>query len=485
MTSIVPIKKGLNNLYDLEIEQSVLGSILLNNKLYESVSEFLRADHFYAPIHSKIYSLIEKLIESGEVADSLTLRSNPDGSRFFQSLEDKDYLFTIMTNVLLIESIEHYGRIIHEFYLKRMLVEIGSKIISNAYNTSSSGNALNQIELAEKDLYELASQGSANKDFISLSEVIKKISKDIESDKRTFGIPLLKFQGLEDLLGGLHRSDLIILAGRPSMGKTAFAINIAYDVASNKKEINTVAFFSLEMSAEQLTSRILSSMINEKIPRECDKISSDSFRRRDFKSKHIGKLFETVTSASIDPIPLYIDDTPLLSVSQIISKSRRLKRQKGLGMIVIDYLQLLEPSKYDQIKRVDNRVQEISKITRSLKALAKELDVPVLVLSQLSRAVEQREDKRPQLSDLRESGSIEQDADVVMFIFREEYYVQRRTQPKENSEAWHRYKNHLERIKNSAEIIIAKQRNGPIGNVNLYFDSKTTMFRGEKEWIDR
>src|SRR6516162_6515535 len=408
--------------YNNDAEQRLLGALLISNSAYARVSEFLYAEHFGYAVHGRIFAAIGKLIERGQIANPVTLKNLFDQDGALTEIGGAQYLFQLANSAVTIINAEDYGRIIHDLYLRRELISIGEDVVNDAFR-----------------------------------------------------------QDLDDKLGGLHPSDLVIIAGRPSMGKTALATNIAFNAAKSYKSTRTpdgrtiaedgavVGFFSLEMSAEQLAARILA---------EESGISSDRIRRGDVNQANFDKFVQA--SHRLQMLNLFIDDTPALSVSALRTRSRRLMRQQGLGLIVIDYLQLLRPSV--QVRTLENRVQEISDITRSLKALAKELNVPVLALSQLSRAVEQREDKRPMLADLRESGSIEQDADVVMFIFREEYYLARREPPRPDDgdkqandeyEKWHKK---FDSTYGLGEIIIAKQRHGPIGTVKLRFDAETTKF---------
>jgi replicative DNA helicase len=458
-------------LYNLEAEQSLLGALLLNNATHEKVTDFLRSEHFADETHGHIFAAITHFIERGQVADPITLRDYFNANEALKSSGGARYLLDLAAGVVSIISVADYGRLIYDLYLKRQLVSIGEDIVVTARTpTLEQQPGTQQIETAERKLYDLATQGTANKGFMNFSEALTIAIKNAEvafkRDSRVVGVTT----GLVDLdkwLGGLHPSDLVILAGRPSMGKTALATNIAFNAAyafaQKNKEGAPVAFFSLEMSAEQLATRILASEAG---------ISSDKIRRGEIKSDDFPTFVEV--SRRLNTTPLYVDDTPALSITQLRNRARRLQRQHGLGLIVIDYLQLLDGN-IPGSKRTENRVQEISDITRSLKALAKELNVPVVALSQLSRAVEQREDKRPQLADLRESGSIEQDADVVMFIFREEYYEARR-EPPTGTEKHREWQEHMAKIYNQAEVIIAKQRHGPVGTVRLFFEGTLTRF---------
>ena len=455
--------------YNIEAEQALLGALLLNNNSLEQVSDFLQPLHFADATHGKIFEAIHRLVERGQVADPITLKDYFDKDQGLKHVGGAQYLIDLANSVVSIISTFDYGNLIHDLFLRRQLINIGEEVVLEARKHELDVTATTQIEQAEKKLFDLATNGNTSGGFKSLTsaltESIHMAETAYKRDSQVVGVTT----GLTDLdkwLGGLHPSDLLILAGRPSMGKTALATNIAFNAAyAAIQEKNgggaPVAFFSLEMSSEQLATRILASESG---------VSSDKIRRGEIKADDF-PLFVDV-SRRLTSIPLFIDDTPAITVTTLRNRARRLQRQEGLGLIVIDYLQLLESSAK---KGKDNRVQEISDITRSLKALAKELNVPVIALSQLSRAVEQREDKRPQLSDLRESGSIEQDADVVMFVFREEYY-EKRKEPKEGTDKHMEWQLNMSSIYNQAEVIIAKQRHGPVGAIKLFFDGAITKF---------
>ncbi|MDF2764293.1 MAG: helicase, partial [Rhodospirillales bacterium] len=470
--------------HNYEAEQALLGAILVNNQVYDRVNEFLRAEHFFDPVHGRVYAAIGGLLERGQVANPVTLKGQFDQDPALAEVGGAQYLIRLAAAVVSIINAADYGRIVHDLYLRRQLIELGEEVVNEAYEHDSEVEATDQIEKAEQRLFTLAETGQIEGGPIILSQSLAQAIRTAEAaykrDSHITGVTT----GLSDLdkkLGGLHPSDLIILAGRPSMGKTALATNIAFNAALAYREVRDeagqvkvldgakVAFFSLEMSSEQLATRILS---------EQTQISSDRIRRGEVREEDFPKFVEAAQRLS--RLPFFIDDTPALSVSALRTRARRLKRQHGLGLIVIDYLQLMRPPAGS---RSDNRVQEISDITRGLKAIAKELEVPVVALSQLSRAVENREDKRPQLADLRESGSIEQDADVVMFIFREQYYLER-AEPKQRpdesddkfNERFTRWQDRCTKVYNVAEVNIAKQRHGPIGTVELYFDGAVTKF---------
>lgn len=453
--------------HNTEAEQSLLGAILLNNECLENVSEFLQPLHFATSINGKIYDAIIKLTSQGFVADPVTLRAYFEKNDELKSVDGGNYLIQLVNSVISISGVEDYAKIIYDLYLRRQLIMLGENISQRATTFAFEEKAIDQVEIAEAKLYEIATADKKG-GFISfagaLSSTMDVLDVAYKSDSSITGITT-GFIDVDKWTGGLSRSDLVIIAGRPSMGKTALATNIAFNAATaylkNSEGGGKVAFFSLEMSKEQLVTRILA--------QECN-IPSERIRRGEIKEEDYGKLVEV--KKRIADLPLFIDDTPALTISTVRSRSRKLKRQFGLDMIVIDYLQLLQGS-ID--KRNENRVQEISEITRSLKTIAKELDVPVVALSQLSRAVEARDDKRPQLADLRESGSIEQDADVVMFVYREEYYEARR-EPTPGTDDHTKWMDRMAKVHNLAEVIFAKQRHGPIGTVRLFFDGKYTKF---------
>ncbi|MEE9140947.1 MAG: replicative DNA helicase [Alphaproteobacteria bacterium] len=459
-----------------EAEQALLGAILENNLAFERVSEFLRSEHFADPVHGRIYEGIGKLIAKGQLADLVTLKNFFESDGTLADIGGTQYLAQLAGSVVTVINATDYARVVHDLFLRRHLIGLGEDIVNAAYIHDLESTALEQIETAERGLYELATTGQTEGGFqtfqASLTSAVTMAETAHKREGRLTGVST-GLRGLDDQLGGLHAADLVILAGRPSMGKTALATNIAFNAAKAYREERdelgnpvavdgaVVGFFSLEMSAEQLTIRILSEeagLPSEKIRR--GQLSNDDFQRVVRASQELSSL------------RLYIDDTPALTLSAIRTRARRLRRQHGLGLVVVDYLQLITPS---ASKRYDSRVQEISEITRGLKALAKELDLPVLALSQLSRAVEQREGNRPQLSDLRESGSIEQDADVVMFIFREQYYLERK-QPKEGTAEHEEWAQAMDKVYNLAEIHTAKQRHGPTGKVTLHFEGRTTKF---------
>lgn len=453
--------------HNLEAEQSLLGAILLDNENLENVTEILQPYHFATPINGKIYDAIIKITYQGLVADPLTLRAYFEKNNELKSINGGDYLIQLVNSVISVAGVQDYANIIYDLYVRRQLIMLGEDISHRAATFNLEEKALDQIGIAEAKLYQIAmseNQGGFVSFAGALSSTMEVLDVAYNSDSSITGITT-GFIDLDRWTGGLAPSDLIILAGRPSMGKTALATNIAFNAAvaysKNADGGGKVAFFSLEMSKEQLVTRILA--------QECA-IPSERIRRGEIKEEDYAKVLNV--RQKIADLPLFIDDTPALTVSTVRSRARKLKRQFGLDMIVIDYLQLLQGSSE---KRNDNRVQEISEITRGLKGIAKELDVPVVALSQLSRAVEARDDKRPQLADLRESGSIEQDADIVMFVFREEYYEARR-EPTPGTDEHAKWMDRMAKVHNLAEVILAKQRHGPIGTARLFFDGKYTKF---------
>lgn len=460
---------------NIEAEQALLGAILVNNRAYEHVSDFLKPEHFTDPLHGRIFDAAGKQIERGQEANPTTLQFYFERDEAFSDVGGGTYLTRLAANAITVINARNYGETIHDLYLRRQLIALGEDTVNEAYEPDIEVTATNQIETAEQRLYDLATAGDYQGGFRDFSSILTFAIEAADAAYKRDGALTGVSTGLIDLdglLGGLHRSDLIILAGRPSMGKTALATNIAFHVAESYREEpdefgkpkvvdgGVVAFFSLEMSAEQLATRILA---------EKSKIGSEKIRRGTIGRDEWDNLVDA--AQQLEKAKIFIDDTPALTVSALRTRARRLKRQHGLGLIVVDYLQLVSGSS----NRQDNRVQEVSEITRGLKTLAKELDVPVVALSQLSRQVEQRDDKRPQLADLRESGSIEQDADVVMFIFREEYYLER-IMPRDNDPEYENWKAKMAEVHGIAEVIVAKQRHGPIGKVPLFFDAMITKF---------
>ena len=460
---------------NIQAEQNLLGAILLDNSVTDRLNDLLMADYFYDPLHGRIFEAAMRLIGRGQLANPVTMRAFFENDAAFTDEDPQQYLTDLVDGVISVAEAPDYGSIIYETYLRRELIKVADQIAHEAGRSEMDVSASMQLEKAEQYLFNLAENDTPETGLRGFNNVLTATIAMAETAAKSDGHLSGVSTGLTDLnklMGGMHRSDLIILAGRPGMGKTALATNMAFHAATTTRtgEVAVpVAFFSLEMSAEQLGIRILA---------EQSALDSEAIRRGRLNSAEFSQLVEA--SARISSAPFYIDDTPGLSVSQVASRARRLKRTNGLGAVVVDYLQLLSA----QIGvRAENRVQEISNISRSLKNLAKELDVPVLALSQLSRSVEQRDDKRPNLSDLRESGSIEQDADVVLFVFREEYYLNKgEPTQKENetndkfAERYQRWRERLEVLNGKAEVIIAKQRHGPVGTVNVAFEARLTKF---------
>ena len=449
---------------NIEAEQSVIGSILLNNEIFDEINLLITSKNFYDPMHQKIFMAIEKLIYSGMLANPITLKN------YFENEKDElnvpNYLVKITKFSTSSRQAIEYSKLIYDLYVKRELIKISENIIDTAKLNDLDNDGKSIIENFEKSLFDLAEKGSFSSSLVKFDEAMKMTiemaSSAYKNEEGIVGVPT----GLTDLdyrLGGLHKSDLLIIAGRPSMGKTALATNIAFNAAKkiqNDGRKSTIAFFSLEMSSEQLSTRILA---------EQSRIKSNDIRTGKISEEQFDKFIET--SKNISELPLYVDETPAISIAALSNRARRIKRLYGLDMVVVDYIQLMKASNFRE-----GRVQEISEITQGLKALAKELSVPVLALSQLSRAVEHRDDKKPQLSDLRESGSIEQDADVVMFVYREAYYLQGK-EPRPATVEHAEWQAKMNDISHLAEIIIGKQRHGPTGNVMLEFEAMFTKFK--------
>ena len=452
---------------NLEAEQALIGSVLVNNDIIDEISSIVNSHKFFDPGHRKIYEVIESLNNKGMIANPITLKNFFETNNSLSEVGGVDYLVKLTRFSSSIKQTMDYAKIIHEMYIRRELITISDNVSEESRDDDLKKTGENIIEDAEKSLFDLAERGNFSQSFLkfnqALDQTIEMATLARQNDQGIVGVPT----GLTDLdekLGGLHKSDLVIIAGRPSMGKTALATNIAYHAAKKIHENNersSIAFFSLEMSSEQLSTRILS---------EQSRIKSNDIRRGKATEEELNRYIET--SRDIYELPLYIDETPAITISTLSNRARRIKRLFGLNLIIVDYIQLMRTSS----TRYDGRVQEISEITQGLKALAKELSVPVLALSQLSRAVEQRDDKIPQLSDLRESGSIEQDADVVMFVYREEYYLEKK-QPKLGSIEHAEWQSKMNDIAGLADIIIGKQRHGPTGNVHVEFEGMYTKFK--------
>ncbi len=450
---------------NIEAEQAVIGSILVSNEIFDEINTIISNVNFYDPMHKKIFEAVESLIYKGMLANPITLKNYFEDEK--DDLNIPEYLVKITKFSTSIRQAIEYSKIIYDMFVRRELIKISEQTIDNAKLSDLETNGQTIIENSEKLLFDLAEKGSFSSSLIKFDEAMKQTidmaSAAYKNEEGIVGVPT-GLRDLDDRLGGLHQSDLIIIAGRPSMGKTSLATNIAFNAAqklqtSGKK--STVAFFSLEMSSEQLSTRILA---------EQARIRSNDIRRGRISDEQFDKFLET--SKNISELPLYIDETPALSIAAMSNRARRIKRLFGLDMIVVDYIQLMRGTSFNK----DGRVQEISQITQGLKAIAKELSVPVVALSQLSRQVEQRDDHKPQLSDLRESGSIEQDADVVMFVYREGYYLQRK-EPREATVEHAEWQAKMNEVAHLAEIIIGKQRHGPIGKVTLEFEEQFTKFK--------
>ena len=450
---------------NIEAEQAVIGSILVSNEIFDEINTIVSSNNFYDPMHQKIFGAIESLIYKGMLANPITLKN------YFQDDKDElnvpEYLVKITKFSTSTRQATEYSKIIYDMFVRRELIKISEQTIDTAKLNDLDTNGQKIIEKSERLLFDLAEKGSFNSSLIKFDEAMKQTiemaSAAYKNEEGIVGVPT-GLRDLDDRLGGLHQSDLIIIAGRPSMGKTALATNIAFNAAqklqdSGKK--SSIAFFSLEMSSEQLSTRILA---------EQSRIKSNDIRRGRISDDQFDKFIET--SKNISELPLYIDETPAISIAAMSNRARRIKRLFGLEMIVVDYIQLMKGT----FNNKDGRVQEISEITQGLKAIAKELSIPVVALSQLSRAVEQRDDKKPMLSDLRESGSIEQDADVVMFVYRESYYLKAK-EPRPATVEHAEWQVKMNEVSHLAELIIGKQRHGPTGNISLEFEEMFTKFK--------
>ena len=455
---------------NIEAEQALLGAILQNNEALHHVVDGLYPEHYYQPLHQKIFRAILQHHEKGMIANAVTLKhgfSQEEGNA-------SEYLGQLAVSAISIINVREYSQLILDLAKKRQLISIGTEVVNEAYVAEDERTATEHIEAAEQRLYHLASEGIANKSFASVSGSVQDALKTAElafkRDGEVVGLPT-SISGLNKLMGGFQNSDLIILAGRPSMGKTALALSMAHSVAKHFEhqhqksgstaKMPSVGFCSLEMSSEQLSARLLSSDSG---------VNASDIRKGTFDNNQFSQLVES--SQNIARLPIYIDDTPALTVASMRARARRLKRMHNLGLLVVDYLQLMRGSASSS----DNRVQEVSEITMGLKSIAKELNIPVLALSQLSRQVENRDDKRPQLADLRESGSIEQDADAVMFVYREEYYLMRQMPREEDVEKFVAWQEEMDKVHGLAEIILSKHRHGPIGNVTCAFQADMARF---------
>ena len=460
--------------HNIEAEQALLGAILVNNDAFYRVSDFLLPDHFFEPIHQRVFELTASLIRAGKIATPITLKTFVNDLDLGE-ITPSQYLARLAAEATTVINAGDYGRTIYDLAVRRQLIGVGEDLVNVAYDAPVEMAPREQIEDAERKLYELAEKGRYEGGFQKFDGALRlAIDMAASAYQRAGGLSGIS-TGLRDVdqrMGGLQRSDLLVLAGRPAMGKTSLATNIAFNIAKawrgERQEDGTiktvdggiVGFFSLEMSADQLATRIVA---------EQSSISSYKIRQGRITEGDFARL--TDVAAQIEKLPLYIDQTGGISIAQLMARARRLKRQKGLDVLFIDYLQLLSGSS----KNSQNRVQELTEITTSLKALAKELNVPIVALSQLSRQVENRDDKRPQLADLRESGSIEQDADVVMFVYREEYYLKSR-EPEPGSTEHAKWLEKCERAHRRAEVLVEKHRHGATNKIELFFDDRFTRF---------
>lgn len=471
--------------HNMEAEQALLGAILEDNRILEEFADYLKPNHFYAPVHQRLYEAIHKLIDRGQNADALTTKAYFEKDEDLKDVGGADYISDLAHSVVSIINAKNYAQIIYDYYIRRELIAVGRDVVNEAFEQDIDGSAEDCLQMAEKRLYDLAETGDNSGGFITMKDAvgisIQMAEKAFKTDGNITGVTT----GLTDMdkrLGGLQPSDLLILAARPGMGKTALAVNIAHNAArayakSGGTEGGRVGVISLEMSSDQLASRLL-----------CDlaEMPFDRLRRGDFNTEEFRGLAEAANRLA--QIPLYIDDTPAQTITAVRTRARRMKRKHGLDLLIVDYLQLLRGT---GSKQSENRVNEVSEITRGLKAIAKELQIPVVALSQLSRGVESREDKRPQLSDLRESGSIEQDADVVMFIYRQDYYTAKEEPVKRTDENEAKYAERYENwqsaladCSNIAEVIVSKQRHGPTGTVKLRFEGQFTRFTDLDQYHD-
>jgi replicative DNA helicase len=472
--------------HNLEAEQALLGSILVNNEAAQKVQGFLEPEHFFEPVHGRIYEAVLKLVDKNQIADPVKLKPYFENDESLADVGGAQYLVRLAASAATIINAEDYGRTIYDLAMRRALIQIGEQMVNDAYDAPVDAEATEQISDAEKQLFDLAEMGQAEAGAQTFSKALKTAVENIENaykDPDSLSGVTTGLTRLNEKIGGLHKSDLLIMAGRPAMGKTALATNIAFNAAERyaqdrvagedmeRSKGAVVCFFSLEMSADQLAARILSDIANRFYDGP-NPIQSHAMRQGKLNQQE----FEAIARAAIalEDVPLFIDDTPALTIAGLRTRARRLKRQHNLGLLVVDYLQLLRGS--NKAGGSENRVQEISEITRGLKGLAKELHIPVIALSQLSRGVEQRENKRPMLSDLRESGSIEQDADMVMFVFREEYYKEKDEPSHTDQEKHVAWQAEMNSLYGKAEVIIGKQRHGPVGTVQLQFEKEFTRF---------
>lgn len=461
---------------NIEAEQALLGAILLNNDAFYRVSDFLKPGHFYEPLHRKIYEVVGELIRMGKIASPVTIKTFLPTDAKVGDMTIPFYVARLVAEAVTVINAADYGRAIYDLATRRALITVGEDMVNIAYDAPVDMSPQEQIEDAERRLFELAETGRYDGGFESFTDAIKTaVDMANAAFMRDGGLSGIAtgFRDLDRRMGGLQPSDLIILAGRPGMGKSSLATNIAFHIANSYEPAQqadgsfkaanggVVGLFSLEMSSEQLATRIIS---------EQTEIPSSKIRRGEITEADFEKLVGC--AQMMQKLPLYIDQTGGISIAQLAARARRLKRQRGLDVIIIDYVQLMTGAS----KRAsENRVQEITEITTGLKALAKELNVPIVALSQLSRQVESREDKRPQLSDLRESGSIEQDADVVMFVYRDDYYLKNK-EPEKGTQQHIEWEEKLRTVEGKAEVIIGKQRHGPTGTVFMGFQGEFTRF---------
>lgn len=485
MSSVTPLQEGQVPVapedsggelpHSIEAEQALLGALLVNNEVYDRIASVVNEGHFYDPVHGRIFSVISRRIQKNALASPVTIKAFLEDDPGLAELGGPSYLVKLAGASMSVFAARDYAQMIYDLAIRRDLIAIGEEISEKAKLMDVEDEPSEQIVSAEQRLYQLGEQGKVDSGFQSfLKAVTDAVNVANAAYQRDGGLAGTS-TGLRDLdkkLGGLHRSDLLILAGRPSMGKTSLATNIAYNIARNHKHGalpdggegsvsgGVVGFYSLEMSAEQLAARILS---------EAAEVPSEQIRKGDMTEDEFRRFVEA--AKELENCPLFIDDTAALPISQLAARARRLKRTHGLDVLIVDYLQLVRPA-----SAKDSRVNEVSEITQGLKAIAKELDIPVIALSQLSRQVEARDDKRPQLSDLRESGSIEQDADVVMFVYRGEYYKEREKPADHDTEKMMTWQAEMEELHGKAEVIIGKQRHGPIGSVDLAFEGRFTRF---------
>ncbi len=473
--SNLPEAEALTLPHNIEAEQALLGALLVNNDVYDRIASLVGEQHFYDPVHARIFETAARRIQKNALASPVTLKAFLEDDPGLQELGGPAYLVRLAGAATSLYSVKDYAQLIYDLAIRRDLIGIGQEISLKASNVDVESEPKEQIVEAEQQLYKLGEQGNVDSGFQSfLKAVTDAVNVANAAYQRDGGLAGIS-TGLMDMdqkLGGLHPSDLLILAGRPSMGKTSLATNIAFNIAKKYKkgmrpdgtegtiEGGVVGFYSLEMSAEQLAARVLS---------EASQVPSEQIRRGDMTEDEFRRFVEA--AKTLESCPLYIDDTAALPISQLAARARRLKRTHGLDVLIVDYLQLVRPA-----SAKDNRVNEVSEITQGLKAIAKELEIPVIALSQLSRQVESRDDKRPQLSDLRESGSIEQDADVVMFVFREEYYVEREKPSDDRIDEMMQWQERMSNLHGKAEVIIGKQRHGPIGTIELAFEGRFTRF---------